>query len=117
MTREPPDGEATAGEDSGRGTSAERRDLEEFATPGHAPAWSLEPVRRWHPNRIRAWLIASSIAVTGFMLAGLFILILLDITGERLLVWQAAMTSVITPVAGVTGYYFSRVGDKDGNHL
>jgi|tagenome__1003787_1003787.scaffolds.fasta_scaffold8664382_1 hypothetical protein len=50
------------------------------------------------------------------MLAGLFILILLDITGERLLVWQAAMTSVITPVAGVTGYYFSRVGDKDGNH-
>lgn len=96
-------------------SESERRELEEFDAPGQAPLWSLQPVGRWHPNRIRAWIIASSIALTGFMLTGLFVLILLDITGERLLVWQAAMTSVITPVAGVTGFYFSRVGGKDGH--
>ena len=84
--------------------------IHEDVEPAEGAAWRIEPAVRWHPNRIRAWIAVSSIALIALMLIGLFVLILLDVTGERLLVWQAALGTVMTLAAAVTAYYFSRSG-------
>ena len=64
-------------------------------------------------NRVRVWIVVGSLVLVCLGLAGLFILILLGIGGERLLVWQAALGSVMPTTAAATAYYFSRPGDKN----
>lgn len=82
--------------------------LHEDVDPDDGPAYLIGPAGSWHPDRVRIWIALSAVGLLSCSLAGLFVLILLNVSGTGLLVWQGAVGAVSTLTATVVTYYFTK---------
>src|SRR5204863_8375972 len=82
--------------------------LDEDIEPEDGPVYEIGPATRWHPDRVRMWMAVSSTILMGLVWAGLYALILMNVTGERLVAWQGVVSTVSTLTVGIVAYFFSR---------
>lgn len=73
-----------------------------------APAYEIQPLIPWHPDRVRMWIALTAMIMFGLGLVGQFVLIMSQATNEQLLAWQGGLGTVGTLTAGIVAYYFSK---------
>jgi hypothetical protein len=88
--------------------------LEEDIEPEDKPVYTIEPLNRWHPDRVRMFMALGSLALLALMYIGMFVLITSDATDQQLLVWGGATGAVNTLAAGIVTYFFTtREGSRN----